>query len=348
MSHNHSDHSGHDHIDHDDHGSAFETESQSGLTVMQWKIVSITTIPIIAMLGLLCSIYLSRYKDSLLLVCTTIFAGGILIATGMSHMLFESQEILAGSFGEFPLSYTAFGACFIFLLAIDALAERWSETLVHRDHSHNQEKTEQDVVCAEHEHHEIEKEFGDSHAGNMHTHVHSGHDIANPWAGMFLTLVLSIHSILECLVLGSSTDIEIISSSYTAIAIHKIFEGFALGSGLVASGYWNKGNRRRFYSCAIIFLLLNIIPIGIGMALANTFSENSTAVGVLLALVGGSFFYVGASEFVPAELEKMRVLKLPVLPVILSLVSGYVMMVLVTAFTHPEHDHGDSHEGHNH
>lgn len=101
-----------------------------------------------------------------------------------------------------------------------------------------------------------------------------------------------------------------------------------------------KEHRWRFYSCTLTSLLLNIIPIEIGIAMAEVLSRENSIVGILLALVGGSFFYVGASEFVTPELKKMRALKLPVFPVMLSLMAGYVMMVLVTAYTHPEHEHG--------
>jgi len=463
MSDNHTDHSGHDHEhdhEHDhneyDTGGITESQPQSGLSARDWQIVSIVTIPIIAAVGLICSAYLSRYKDSLLLVCATIFSGGIVLAVGISHMLPEAQEVLEGSFDGFPMSYTLFGACYIFLLFVDAGADRWSETLVHKGDIKAPQNKEKDIVCAEdgindeadvdkgdtkapqnHEHGIVCAEYvsndkadvddlgnhdghthGLVHSGHNitnpwaglllaikvsvhsileyivlgssvskggikapqdqekdivcleagsndkedvkevhdhgnhdgpHDHVHSGHDIANPWAGLLLTIVLSIHAILECLVLGSSTDVESTIQMYISIATHKFFASFALGCSLVESGYWIEGNRGRFYSCALTFVLLNLVSIGIGMGLSQTFSENSNSVGILNALVAGSFFYVGAAEFVPVQMGKMRALRLPVIPVMLSLIAGYLLMVLLTAYTHPEHDHdhGD-HEGHDH
>ena len=359
MSDNHTDHSDHDHEhdhEHDhneyDTGGITESQPQSGLSARDWQIVSIVTIPIIAAVGLICSAYLSRYKDSLLLVCATIFSGGIVLAVGISHMLPEAQEVLEGSFDGFPMSYTLFGACYIFLLFVDAGADRWSETLVHKGDIKAPQNQEKDIVCAEdgsNDEADVEEVHDHGNHDGPHDHVHSGHDIANPWAGLLLTIVLSIHAILECLVLGSSTDVESTIQMYISIATHKFFASFALGCSLVESGYWIKGNRGRFYSCALTFILLNLVSIGIGMGLSQTFSENSNSVGILNALVAGSFFYVGAAEFVPVQMGKMRALRLPVIPVMLSLIAGYLLMVLLTAYTHPEHDHdhGD-HEGHDH
>lgn len=148
MSDNYADHSGHD-----------------GLTVMQWKIVALVTLPMIELAGILCSIYLSSYKDSLVLVCSTCFAAGILIATGISHMLPESQEILASSFGEFPLAYTLFGACYIFLLFIEVAAERFSENMMHND-----EKVPQDdqAVIIKKTSNVVDIESGNDISGHFH------------------------------------------------------------------------------------------------------------------------------------------------------------------------------------
>jgi len=343
--HDHSDHDhDHDHEEHDNeeevYGSYTESQpqGQGGISVRGWQICSIITIPFIAAVGIFCSIYLSRYQNTIGLCCATMFAAGILLATGLSHMLPESQEILESTSGEFPLSYTLFGACYIFLIFIESAGDQFADRLKRKEAAKDgEEGQEKDAAQDGHD---------DHHAGHDHGHIHGAPEIANPWAGLLLTIVISFHAILECLALGSCQDKATCRASYIAIAAHKAFASFALGCALIASGYWEKGNRKRFYSCSGTFVGLNLVSIGIGMGLSSKFSENDAAVGVLMALAAGSFLYVGAAEFVPGEMAKMSRLNFNVFPVMFSLMAGYIFMTLLTAYTHPphDHDHGDHHD----
>merc|ERR1711920_1079446 len=165
---------------------------------------------------------------------------------------------------------------------------------------------------------------------------------------------------LEGLLVGSSTDLNMVKAAYVGTMVHKIFEAFALGSSLVGAGFWDTtrpGGRRRFYVLTGVYVFITLASIGIGMALSTKFSEESVFIAVLIALTAGSFMYIGAFEFIPGELEKMRMLRLPVVPVVVSLGAGYALMNALFKFapTHShEHDHGaytesyDEHAGHDH
>ena len=351
------DHSDHAH-DHDHaHDEEVESQATTGLSIRQWHIIALVSIPLLAAIGIGCSIIFSRHKNSLALVCSTVFAAGIMIATGLTATLPESEEIIShlredGHYiaGDFPLSYTLFGVSFLSLIFIDTIVERFASkqskdnkvdlTVVGTDRSakecdhepgHEQEEAGYSMKD------DVEKQR-DFHA-SCATH-NAITQSAKPWAGILLTLIISIHSILECIVIGSVTEVDLMTSSYIAVAVHKVFDGFALGCGLVASGYWST-QRKKFISLSIFYVLLNLISVGIGMAISTMFSEESVVIAVLLALVGGSFLFVGVIEFIPAELEKMRQYNMPVLPVMLSLCAGFVAMTLVAKFAH-------SHAGHDH
>lgn len=152
----------------------------------------------------------------------------------------------------------------------------------------------------------------------------------NPWVSILLTLVLSIHVILEGLTIGSSQDVESIKKTFVAIAVHKVFAAFSLGNSLIASGYW-ESSRTMFFVLAFTFISVDIVSLGIGMALSDLFDQNANvAGGILQSLLGGSFMFVASIELIPGELEKMRRHGLPLLPILMCLCLGFALMTLLT------------------
>jgi len=151
----------------------------------------------------------------------------------------------------------------------------------------------------------------------------------NPWVSILLTLVLSIHVILEGLTVGSTTDVETIKATFVAVCSHKGFASFSLGSSLVASGYW-ENNRTMFFVLAAVFVAIDIISVGAGMGLQSQFEQNGqVATAVLQALLGGSFLFVATIELIPGELETMRRHSLPLMPIMVSLCTGFALMTLL-------------------
>lgn len=152
----------------------------------------------------------------------------------------------------------------------------------------------------------------------------------NPWVSILLTLVLSIHVVLEGLTIGSSQDVDTIRSTFVAVASHKVFASFSLGSSLVASGYW-ESNRNMFFILAGTFVAVDIVSIGIGMAISDLYDQNANIVGaVLQSLLGGSFLFVSTVELIPGELEKMRRHNLPLLPILMCLCLGFALMTMLS------------------
>lgn len=151
----------------------------------------------------------------------------------------------------------------------------------------------------------------------------------NPWVAVLLLVVMSIHVILEGLALGSASDVSAITSLFISIVFHRGFGAFALGSSFVTSGYWDNsrpGGRRMFYIMTFVYIAMDIVGIAIGWGIGQTFDEESYGEAVINAMLGGSFLFVSAAELIPGQLEKTRVHKFPVVPVMLSMVVGFAAM----------------------
>jgi zinc transporter ZupT len=154
----------------------------------------------------------------------------------------------------------------------------------------------------------------------------------NPWVALLLLLVLSIHVLIEGLTIGSVDGEDVMRSTFIAIVFHKVFSAFALGSSFITSGYWEKkrpGGRNMFYIMTIFYASMDVVGIGSGMAIGNAFNGESYATAILTSMLGGSFLFVAAVELVPGELEKTRVFKFPIIPVMFSLLVGFGIMSFI-------------------
>jgi zinc transporter 1/2/3 len=156
----------------------------------------------------------------------------------------------------------------------------------------------------------------------------------NPWVSILLTIVLSIHVILEGMTIGSMNDAERIRSVFIAVAVHKAFAAFSLGSSLVASGYWTmsaaEGGRTMFFVLAGVYMSLDVVGLGIGIGLNEAFEDETNIVaGVLQSLLGGSFLFVSTVELIPGELEKMRNFNMPLFPILSALLCGFGAMTVL-------------------
>ena len=150
----------------------------------------------------------------------------------------------------------------------------------------------------------------------------------NPLIAVVLTAALSLHSIIEGLGIGASGDISEIGSLFIAITAHKGFAAFALAQGLVCSRFWSdRGKRKYFYLCMGIFIFTSLLGIAIGWAINSDGGENRLT-AVLISMTSGSFIYVGLLELIPHEKEIVKRERLPLLPVVLSVLTGYCLFTL--------------------
>jgi zinc transporter 1/2/3 len=186
--------------------------------------------------------------------------------------------------------------------------------------------------------------FERGRASTNSTHHHhddhiSEHLHGSLLAALMLLAALSIHSVLAGLSIGLVTDVSKIMSTAIAIVAHKVFAGYALGSTMVAADL----GLERHLSLSIVFSLSTPLGILIGMGLSSgSYNEDSQSVGVVQAVVAGTFLYVAIMEVGMKELlicrhhdgpleasmseKQIEALKL------FSMLLGYVAMSLLAAF----------------
>lgn len=160
-----------------------------------------------------------------------------------------------------------------------------------------------------------------------HEHEHTI-DAENPFGSLLLTIALSVHSVIEGIAIGEADDIHTLRSGFIAVAFHKVFTAYALGTSLISNGYWtNKNLRKYFYASVGVFIFLSILGIAIGWGLSATNSILLTA--IFIGITGGSFLYVAVMEILPNEARIIKRDQLPIFPTAFCFITGYVLMALL-------------------
>lgn len=143
------------------------------------------------------------------------------------------------------------------------------------------------------------KVFGEAKERVHHHHDDhiSEHLHGSLLASLMLLVALSIHSILAGLSIGIVSNVKDIYSTAVAIIAHKVFAGYALGSTMAAAdlGY------DRCVILGVVFASSTPLGIFIGMTL-HSFQEDSSAIGIVKAIVAGTFLYVSIMEVGMKEL----------------------------------------------
>ena len=136
------------------------------------------------------------------------------------------------------------------------------------------------------------------HDDHISQHLHG-----STLASLMLFLALSLHSILEGVAIGIVPKAEMVVSTSAAILAHKAFAGYALGSTLITAE--SLDTRKHLY-LGMIFSMTTPVGVLLGMALLDDFNGDSLAVGVVQAMVAGTFLYVSIVEVGTKELLVCR------------------------------------------
>ena len=136
------------------------------------------------------------------------------------------------------------------------------------------------------------------HDDHISQHLHG-----STLASLMLFLALSLHSILEGVAIGIVPKAEMVVSTSAAILAHKAFAGYALGSTLITAE--SLDTRKHLY-LGIMFSMTTPLGVLLGMALLDDFNGDSFAVGVVQAMVAGTFLYVSIVEVGTKELLVCR------------------------------------------
>ncbi|KAF3443502.1 hypothetical protein FNV43_RR13185 [Rhamnella rubrinervis] len=232
------------------------------------------------------------------------FAAGVILSTGFIHVLpdaFEnlsSEQLSENPWGKFP--FTGFVAMMsaIGTLMIDALATSY--------------------YSKSHFNKAIQDEENDGeHAGHVHVHTHATHGHAHGPAladgsaasellrhrvvSQVLELGIVVHSVIIGISLGASKSPKTIKPLVGALTFHQFFEGMGLG-GCIAQA---KFKSRAVAIMALFFSLTTPVGIAIGMAITNSYDEDSPKAliveGVFNAASAGILIYMALVDLLAAD-----------------------------------------------
>mmetsp|Transcript_17453 Transcript_17453/g.37712 ORF Transcript_17453/g.37712 Transcript_17453/m.37712 type:complete len:496 (+) Transcript_17453:1-1488(+) len=289
-----------------------------GIPLNVWKIIfqaMLTTINVVCWLVPLKSKKITENKLGLSLA--NAFSGGVFLSLAFGHLIPECVHGFHGVGKEFnealPYMIVLGGYLLIFFVekvAFDAheiMSEMEGGGGMDSGSSQNDSK-----VKAE--------ENGST------TSAVSRQDSPSGFTGrsaVILLGALAVHSILEMTALGLADTFGDSALLSLSIALHQPAESIALLVAFLKSGM-PKPDIVRFLS---IFSCMGPIGVAIGMAV-NTFAS-PVVDATMLALVAGTFVYVGATEVIPEEWENSE----HKWKKFFSLISGIVIIFAITQYT---------------
>mmetsp|Transcript_26057 Transcript_26057/g.38527 ORF Transcript_26057/g.38527 Transcript_26057/m.38527 type:complete len:337 (-) Transcript_26057:223-1233(-) len=261
------------------------------------------------------------------------FASGILLGAGLTHQLPESAKILNAD-SLFPWAEFVAGITFITILIWEEILHLWlASTELHKVGNHHEENRIHHHGEKEHmipENQPLSQSFycsthngcSSNQQSNMitflppstenihHDHHHHEHHIFQHLHGSLLASgvllsALSIHSLLEGLAIGISSDESSMISIMSAILAHKAFAAYALGSSMVAS----EVKRSHFVVLGNIFAISSPLGIIIGILLlegSRDSAEGGIFTAVIKSMVAGTFLFISIIELANKELQACR------------------------------------------
>lgn len=220
-----------------------------------FKAIAFIAVLIAGVIGSLFSIKLSESKNSRRLFSLgNAFAAGVFLAAGLLHMLPDANEGFK-QFGDFPWAFLGCAIGFSMILFL--------ERVVLQGHN---------AVAASLEKHSAEHE----HVLSLHLYV--------------LTAILSVHSLIAGIALGTEDNLKHSAVILFAILAHKGSASFALSVNLLKEG----ASKRVIFRLITFFCFMTPIGIVLGMVINSAMSGTAQQIVTASfdALAAGTFLYV--------------------------------------------------------
>lgn len=298
---------GHSHV----HSASAASDAASavlpfGIHLNLWKIIFQT---LLTTINVLCWLLPLRSKkitsNKLALSLANAFSGGVFLSLAFGHLLPECvegfQHSISGEFNE-ALPYMLVLGGYLLIFFVEKVAFDAHEIMHEMEsggHDHSHEKGGQNGVL---------RRQSSSGTGR---------------GAVILLGALAVHSILEMTALGLADTFGDSALLTLSIALHQPAESIALLVAFLKSGM-SKPDIVKFLS---IFSCMGPIGVAIGMAVNNFASPLVDA--AMLAVVAGTFIYVGATEVIPEEWEDSE----HKWKKFFSLISGIVSIFAITQYT---------------
>jgi len=259
------------------------TKTPYNIPLNGWKIIFqaiLTTINVVCWLVPLKS--KSFGENKLALSLANAFSGGVFLSLAFGHLIPECVEGFASSLGHYneAAPYMLVLGGYLLIFFVEKVAFDAHEIMQEMENAQEQPKQTQQNGSA------VSKK-PDAEAVSHHTGR----------SAVILLAALAVHSILEMMALGLSDTFSDSAVLTLSIALHQPAESIALLVAFLKSGM-PKAQIMTFLS---IFSLMGPIGVALGMAV-NEFAAPIVD-AIMLAIVAGTFVYVGATEVIPEEWE---------------------------------------------
>ncbi|XVF25373.1 hypothetical protein REPUB_Repub13aG0207200 [Reevesia pubescens] len=272
------------------------------------KIIAIFSILIASVIGICLPLYTRSIPalspDRNVFVIVKCFAAGIILATGFTHVLPDSFDMLSSNCLEenpwHKFSFTGFVAMLsaIVTLMVDSIA-----TSIY-SRKCNAGVIPESVSLGGGQH-----EMAVVNTGQFHGHNHNIKPSGNVdqqlmryrVIAMVLELGIVVHSVVIGLSLGASNNTCSIKGLIAALCFHQMFEGMGLGGCILQAEY----KALKKFIMAFFFSVTTPLGIALGIALSKTYKENSPTalitVGLLNASSAGLLIYMALVDLLAAD-----------------------------------------------
>ena len=303
-----------------------------GLPLNVWKVLFQACLTAINVACWLIPLRSQQVVDNpLALSLANAFSGGVFLALALGHLIPECLHGFPADWNETaPFYLVLAGYLLIFFVekvafdAHDILHEMQaggeaSSSSHHHSHSHNHGKEKSTSVTTN---------------GNT-TPSTTAATSSTGRSAIILLGALGVHSILEMMALGLADTFRDGALLTASIALHQPAESIALLVAFLKSGL----SRQEILTYLSVFSCMGPIGVALGMAVNEYAAPVVDA--AMLAVVAGTFVYVGATEVIPEEWEDSQ----HKWKKFAALMTGIVSIAGITQYTMSlgGHDHGHAH-----
>nr|XP_023017542.1 zinc transporter ZIP1 [Leptinotarsa decemlineata] len=299
------------------------------MNLLQSKIFSVVVLGLASLfVGILpnCFGRQGRKQWPLLLSSLLCFGGGVLLSTALLHILPELRESIPEEYKQYVEIVFCLG--FFILYMVDEIVHFFygdtHEANIFHNHGHNNNERRRSSSAkyaygTMESRHLLHRESSSQASYNPSFYrarsdsvlfcdqppsqlCHVGHQepcSAAPTANIGLLAALSVHALLEGLVVGLEGRSDKVLLLLGAISSHKLVVSFCLGMELTSNPLYKF---RRHFVYILIFSLGSSGGILVGMFVTNIPTEiKNLMIPILQGLAGGTLLYVTVSEVLPRE-----------------------------------------------
>ncbi|KAK1304262.1 Zinc transporter 5 [Acorus calamus] len=295
-----------------------ESEGHDSSEALKLKIVAIASILTAGVIGvglpILGETYAFLRPDRDFFFLVKAFAAGVILATGLIHILPDSFESLTSPclnehpWQDFPFAGFMAMMGSIGTLVVDSIAMGYYErSNLKRAMPVSEAEVEGGGVVVVGE--SSREGAAHVHAGGMHAHVHvhgSVELVRHRVIAQVFELGVVVHSVIIGISLGASETPSTIRPLVAALSFHQFFEGLGLGGCIVQA----KFKAKAIMTMSLFFSLTTPVGIAIGIGIASNYNENSpTALiveGILNSLSAGILIYMALVDLLAADFSSAR------------------------------------------